>query len=201
MARHLAFLASLGLVVFGTAAPTRAQEPEPVLLVIDAGSMAVNASSVGRAIAGAIDRPVVRMTDERARSASGRLTIAFSDPDRWVLHYESRGRADWTTERIEPSAIRVRLAELSADLVSRVEASAAPAGPTPESTPTPEPSPMQSITVLRSEIIDPFEGEPRPRLAVSLVWSEVVDPFGSEPRRAVRTLRSEVLDPWSASSR
>src|SRR5690606_41328091 len=91
---------ALATALLVLAEPAQAQTQDVVVLVLDAGSVRVNADAVGRAIAAAIERPVVRMTDERAQSATARLTIAFSSPDRWVLRYEAHGQVDWVCDRI-----------------------------------------------------------------------------------------------------
>jgi len=192
---RIAILAALAFSLAGTR-PAEAQADDVVVLVLDAGSTRVNTDSVGRAIAGAIDRPVVRMTDERAQAADARLTIAFTSPDRWVLRYESRGQVGWVSDRIPPSALRARLAQLSAELVTRVESS--PAARRREAWSE------DVILALRDEIVDPFETDPRPPRSrpISVLWSEVVDPFSSDPPRAhVREVWSEVLDPWATPVR
>lgn len=190
-------LGALGAILLGFAPSAEAQREEVIVLVVDAGSMRVNADSVGRAIAGAIDRPVVRMTDARAQSATARLTIAFSTPDRWVLRYESQGQVAWISDRIaRPASLRARLAELSQDLVARVETS--PAARRRDAWNE------DVILALQNEIVDPFAGDPPPRRSrpVSVLWSEVVDPFRSDPPRAhVREVWSEVLDPWATPVR
>jgi hypothetical protein len=175
------------------AQPAAAQTEEVVVLVLDAGSVRVNAEAVGRAIATAIARPVVRMTDERAQTATARLTIAFSTPDRWVLRYESQGQVAWVSDRIaRPGVLRARLAELSQGLVERVGAS--PAAQRREAWSE------DVILALQNEIVDPFADQPAlPRARpISVLWSEVVDPFrGDAPRAQPREVWSEVLDPWA----
>jgi len=185
--------AALVMTLLALAQPARAQTEEVVVLVLDAGSVRVNAEAVGRAIATAIARPVVRMTDERAQAATARLTIAFSTPDRWVLRYESQGQVAWVSDRIaRPGVLRARLAELSQGLVERVGAS--PAARRREAWSE------DVILALQNEIVDPFADEPPlPRARpISVLWSEVVDPFGADsPRSHPREVWSEVLDPWA----
>src|SRR5690606_5810532 len=145
-------------------------------LVVDAGTMRVNVDSLSRAIASAIHRPVVRLTDERAQSAAGRLTIAYSNPHRWVLRYEAHGQVAWVTDRItRPGALRSRLAQLCSGLIDR--------GERPETAAPREGWSENVILALRDEIVDPFEGEPQPSRSrpVTVLWSEVIDPFRDRP--------------------
>lgn len=195
--RRLGTLAlSVGLLAVASSAEAQSNE-RIVVLVVDAGSARLNTDQLGRAIAGAIDRTVVRLTDERAEQASGRLTIAYSTPDRWVLRYEAQGQVAWVSDRISrPGALRSRLVQLSRELVARIDA-----------------SPAQQrrrawiedvVVALQNELVDPFTdlGRPsRPR-PISVLWSEVIDPFhGDPPRAQVTQIWSEVLDPWATEVR
>ncbi|MCZ7679892.1 MAG: hypothetical protein M5U28_14490 [Sandaracinaceae bacterium] len=166
-----------------------------VVLVVDSGTMRVNVDSLGRAISGALSRPVVRMTDDRAQTATGRLTIAFSNPNRWVLRYEANGQVAWVSDRItRPGELRGRLAELSQSLVTRVETAERRSSTWGEDV----------ILALQNEIVDPFADSPEPPRSrpVTVLWSEVVDPFRDQPPRAqVGEVWSEVLDPWAAEAR
>lgn len=184
---------ALATALLVLAEPAQAQTQDVVVLVLDAGSVRVNADAVGRAIAAAIERPVVRMTDERAQSATARLTIAFSSPDRWVLRYEAQGQVAWVSDRIaRPGTLRARLAELSQGLVERVGGSPA--------TRRREAWSEDVVLALQSEIVDPFADQPPlPRSRpITVLWSEVVDPFRGDPPRAQRReVWSEVLDPWA----
>ncbi len=189
MTRTLATFALLAAL--GIAPSASAQDSQRVVvLVVDAGNMRVNVTSLGRAIASALRRPVVRMTDERAQGAAGRLTIAFSDPNRWVLRYEANGQVAWTSDRIlRPGELRGRLAELSQDLITRVETRARPSSWGED-----------VILALQDEIVDPFGDAPEGARSrpVTVLWSEVVDPFSDRPPRAqVSEVWSEVLDPWA----
>jgi hypothetical protein len=206
--------------LFGLAPRAAAQE-RLILLVVDPGSARVNLDALNRAIEGALARPVVRMSDERAQEAQGRLTIAFSNPNRWVLRYESEGQVAWVTDRIlRPGELRARLSTLSRQLVDSVEGDAPPPQPqaqaqtqtqaqsqTQVATPTNPRRPGSRrdwtddiILALQDEIVDPFASVPRPRQRpVSVLWSEVIDPFDDMPPRAQnRAVWSEVLDPWSS---
>ena len=177
-------------------APSASAQRRPlVVLVVDPGPVRVNIASLGHAIEGALERPVVRMTDDRAQSATGRLTIGFSSPNRWVLRYESEGQVGWVRDRIiRPGLLRRRLAELSRDLVQRVETAGAE---------RPSDWGDDVVIALRDEILDPFDDTPPPQARpISVLWSEVVDPFRDEPPRAhVRQVWSEVLDPWASEAR
>jgi hypothetical protein len=171
-----------------------------VLLVVDGVGDRLHPDALTRALARALRRPVLRMTDERASSAEGRLTVAYSAPNHWVLRYEARGQVAWLTDRIIRGSLTSRLTELTAHLISRVEAA---------STTAPAPATRgrgwddEMVLALANEIVDPFGGDGRvPARTASLVWSEVVDPFAGRPSRVtVGEVSSEVLDPWSAEIR
>lgn len=178
----------------GASAQTRPAARGVLVLVVDPGPTRVNVDSIRRAIETATTRTVVRLTDDRAPGAAGRLTIAFSNPDRWVLRYEASGQVGWVTDRIaRPGTLQARLAELSRDLVGRVEGGS-------------EARRRQAwdedvILALQNEIVDPFEDDP-PRAShtrpVTVLWSEVVDPFTDRaPRAEAGEVWSEVLDPWA----
>lgn len=189
-------LLTSGSVLVSAALPAssaHAQARGLLVLVVDPGPTRVNVESLGRAIETATTRTVVRLTDDRAPGAAGRLTIAFSNPDRWVLRYEANGQVGWVSDRIaRPNTLRDRLAELSRDLVGRVEGGS-------------EARRRQAwdddvILALQNEIVDPFEDDPpHPRARpVTLLWSEVVDPFTDRaPRAEAGEVWSEVLDPWA----
>jgi hypothetical protein len=169
----------------------------PIVLIVDPGELRVNVPQLSTAIQTAVGRPLVRMTDDEARSAQGRLTIAYQSPDRWVLRYEAAGSVAWVTDRIRrPGELRTRLASLSHDLVASVDT---PAQRAPSRSSGANWDDDAVILALQNEIVDPFEGEPvRPPRPVSVLWSEVVDPFVDRPSRApIAEVWSEVLDPWA----
>jgi hypothetical protein len=181
------------------AAVARVQAQEPVVLIIDPGELRVNVSQLSGAIQQALGRPLVRMTDDAARTARGRLTIAYQNPNRWVLRYEAAGSVAWVTDRINrPGELRSRLASLSHDLVAQVERPAQRTGPS-RSGGGGGWDDDSVILALQNEIVDPFAGEPaRPPRPVTVLWSEVVDPFVDRPARApIAEVWSEVLDPWA----
>lgn len=187
------------LLLAASSAAAQGAAERAVVLVVDAGAARINVDQLGRAIQTAIERPVVRMTDERAQQAEGRLTIAFSNPNRWVLRYESRGQVAWVSDRIaRPGDLRDRLASLTQDLVARVDRGSS-AAPRHERGSWSE----DVILALQNEIVDPFENDP-PRVRarpISVLWSEVVDPFRDAPRVRVGEVWSEVLDPWASEVR
>lgn len=169
-------------------APKLHAQSEPVVLVLDAGADWLDADAVGRVIASAIDRPIVRLTDARAPQASGQLSIAYTTPDQWVLRYESRGEVVWASERIARSeSPEHRIAALTRSLLEEVAR---------------RPDVGSGDYTLPTEILDPFADDPRPRppSALDTRFSEVLDPFEENPRR-VRQARSwsEVLDPWDSA--
>lgn len=170
-------------------------EAQDIVVVVDPGETQINQPALLRAIGTAVHRNAIRMTDQNAERAPGRLTIAFSRPDRWVFRYEARGQVAWLSDRIavraagsRAHALETRLTELSRQVVERVDGGARDRRDGWD----------DLIGVLQDEIVDPFADEPpypaRPRVAV--LWSEVVDPFADpgSPRQQVWT---EVLDPWS----
>ncbi len=191
------------------ALPAHAQDEHVIVIVIDPGPIRVNIDQLTRAIQTSLARPVVRMTDERAQEAEGRLSIAYSHPFRWVLRYEARGTVGWVSDRINRAGeLRSRLSQLTQDLVVRVEGEPN-AVATNRQVPVPQ-SPARHtarrsdwtddvILALQDEIVDPFANEPRRRSRpISILWSEVVDPFRDSPARApVTEVWSEVLDPWA----
>lgn len=196
----------LAVVFAGILAPPSVgaaqSEESPVVLMVDPGPTRLNVNRLQRAIGEALQRTVIRMTDARAQTASGRLSIAFSAPDRWVLRYEAGGQVAWVSDRVRGARrLRSRLTELSRNVVSRVENSS-------------EARRRRAwdqawddalIIALQNEIVDPFEGE-RPeqdgREPVTLLWSEVIDPFVDRPSRAeLGQVWTEVLDPWDGELR
>lgn len=187
------------VVLFAGSAPAAAQASDALLvLIVDPGPTRLNQTALRRSIGGAVDRTVIRMTDERAPEASGRLTIAYSRPDRWVLRYEAHGQVAWVSDRIpRPGTLRSRLSELSRDVIQRVEGS--PAARRREAWND------DLILALQNEIVDPFADDPprrREREPVTVLWSEVVDPFRDQPPRAeAGEVWSEVLDPWAREVR
>lgn len=202
---------ALGLVVATSFAPTLAGAQDDLLvLVVEAGDSPLNQPRLVNAIASATHREVIRMTDERAPLARGRLSIAYQRPNRWVLRYEAGGQVAWITDRVDrASELRSRLAALSASVVTVIDG--APRATSPEPEPTPEARPRRPrgswdddiILALRDELVDPFAEEPPPsRGRRALLWSEVVDPFASPSERGrTREVWSEVLDPWAPGIR
>lgn len=190
-------------------APSQGQaQDDLVVLIVDPGETQMNQARLRSAIERTTRRSMIRMTDERAPTAHGRLTIAFSRPNRWVLRYEAGGQIAWVSDRIvRPGQLRGRLAELSRGLVNIVD------GETRGSSGgSPPPQPRQRadtwdealILALQDEIVDPFESDPPlRRRPVAVLWSEVVDPFFDHPatRATVGAMWSEVLDPWAAEHR
>jgi hypothetical protein len=179
-----------------------AQNERAVVLVVDAGSSRLSQDQLTRALQAALRRRVLRMTDEDAQQAEGRLTIAFSPPNRWVLRYEALGQVAWLSDRIVRGSLRDRLTELSQHLVSRVESTGG--GSAAATAERRRAWNDDLIVALANEIVDPFAGDaprPQPR-PISVLWSEVIDPFGDQPPRArVSEVWSEVLDPWAAEIR
>lgn len=206
MPRLLALLALLSV-----AAPAGAHAQDVMVVVVDSGETTVNQARLIRAIERATRRDVVRMTDERAPQARGRLSIAYERPSRWVLRYEAGGQVAWVADRItNPRELRERLVALSVSVVTVID------GAPNAIQPPPQPEPAQRaerrrgswdddiILALRDELVDPFAedaptGRERP---YALLWSEVVDPFATPgSRRQGRQVWSEVIDPWATEVR
>lgn len=191
--RALLLVSALALATVAPATAQAQDEARLLVVVVDPGPVSLNQSRLHQAIRAATTRTVIRMTDERAPNADGRLTIAYSRPDRWVLRYEAHGQVAWTSDRIRSSrALRGRLAELSQSVVQRVDAS------TPVSRDTWN---DDLILALQNEILDPFQDLPESTYQpVTVLWSEVVDPFVDGPSRAEPgRVWSEVLDPWAGA--
>jgi hypothetical protein len=165
----------------------------PIVLVIDAGTARISAARIQRALATALARDVVRITDDAATRAAGTLTIAFSAPNRWVVRYESGGTAVTITQRVtRPGTLTATLTRAATDAITQLEAA-------PREAPPPRAERRRSrdpyIITLADEIIDPFDGLPPPTHRAIHVFSEVIDPFEPAHRRDW-TIWTEVLDPW-----
>ena len=190
----LVLLAGLAVPAAGTA-----QEREALLVVVvDPGPTRLDQARLRRAIGGTLGRTVIRMTDERAQNVGARLSIAFSEPDRWVLRYEAAGEVAWVSDRIGAAGRRrARLAELSRQVVAHVEGSA--------DYRRRQAWDDELILALQNEIVDPFANDPprrREREPITILWSEVVDPFVERsPRAEIREIWTEVLDPWADEAR
>lgn len=192
--RALLLVSALTLGV--SLAPTLAEAQDDarlLVVVVDPGPVSLNQRRLHQAIRAATTRTVIRMTDERAPNADGRLTIAYSRPDRWVLRYEAHGQVAWTSDRIRSTrALRGRLAELSQNVVQRVDSS---------NRSDRDAWNNDLILALQNEILDPFEDLPEATYQpITVLWSEVVDPFDDHPTRAeAGRVWSEVLDPWAGA--
>lgn len=202
----------LGAVILG---PSVAAAQDVLVLVVDAGDTPINQRRLVTAIENATHREVIRMTDERAPMARGRLSIAYQRPNRWVLRYEAGGQVAWIADRVDhPSELRGRLAALAASVVTVIDGAPreAPARDLqrPSTTSPDRPGARRRgswdddiILALRDELVDPFAEEaPTRRDRRALLWSEVVDPFATPSSRGRgREVWSEVLDPWASEVR
>ncbi len=184
----------------------RAQD-DLLVLIVDPGPTRLNQARLTNAIHRATQREIIRMTDERAPMASGRLTIAFSRPNRWVLRYESGGQVAWVADRVDrPGELRERLAQLSSSVVAVIDGMPEPRPAHPAQAPEPRPNDRRAawddvILALQDEIVDPFANDaPRRGRPVTVLWSEVVDPF-ADRGRSIHEVWSEVLDPWAGEVR
>ena len=213
MNRLLATAVALAALLFvSTSGAVHAQE-RLLVVVVDPGPTRLNQNALINAIGRSTRRAAIRMTDERAPGADGRLSIAFSRPDRWVLRYEAGGQVAWVSDRIRGAGLRSRLVRLSREVVGVVESTRRDAPERAERTSRSRERARSRdeawdeaiILALQNELVDPFENDPpRRRRArpVSVLWSEVVDPFDDRaPRAAIGEVWSEVLDPWSVDVR
>jgi hypothetical protein len=183
--------------------PVAANARGPVVMVLDPGRARIGADRLLRAVAREVGRDVIRITDDRARDASGTLTIAYEGANRWLVRYDSRGLAAVTRERVaRPAMLQGAIARASAQVIFQLEPPPAPAAPvTAASTgatvppPRPERDDMSLYVAWADEILDPFAGLPPPPRREMAIYSEVIDPFA--PPAARRAGWTEVLDPWT----
>lgn len=186
---------ALVLVVFSIAtsafagdARAQAVPPAPSLaFVYDGGGAHVSGDRLRRSLAANLHRPMLRLTDEGVESAVGRLTIAFSPPDRWVIDFV-RGDAHTTRTIVLRTSTVGRLTRVAMTIVADLEPPASTAR-------TPSAERGEWIALIGDEILDPFQAAPpRSRRSLALV-QELVDPFNSTPggHRAY----DDVIDPWS----
>lgn len=171
-----------------TAAPAPAT-PAPLVFVYDGGGAHVSGDRVRRAIASALHRPVLRLTDDGSAAAVGRFTIAFSPPDRWVIDL-TRGEVHTTRTVILRSSTVASLARIAATVFADTEPTPAPAAVAPPPTRRAE-----WIALIGDEILDPFAGQTFPRHRTLAQVQELVDPFSGSP--ATRRGFDDVIDPWS----
>lgn len=170
-------------------ATTAPSPPSSLVFVYDGGGAHVSGERVRRALAAGLNRPVLRLTDDGASAAVGRLTVAFSPPDRWVIDYV-RGETHTTRTVMLRASTVTSLTRVAIAVV----ASAEPAPVPPRTAPGPRRGDW--IALIGDEILDPFAGQPivRDRRSVALM-RELVDPFGA-PSGGRRTY-DDVIDPWS----
>lgn len=191
LALLLVSIASTASAQSTTDAPPSAA-PNSLVLVYDGGGARVSGDRVRRALSAGLHRPVLRLSDEGASDAVGRITIAFSPPDRWVIDFV-RGDVH-TTRTVVLRASTVRnLTRVALTIVADAEPAAASVARA--STP-PVAHRGDWIALIGDEILDPFGGMPPPsrRRSLALV-QELVDPFGG-PSAAHRGY-DDVIDPWS----
>lgn len=173
-----------------TAAPAPAS-PAPLVFVYDGGGAHVSGERVRRAIASALHRPVLRLTDDGAATAVGRFTIAFSPPDRWVIDL-TRGEVHTTRTVILRTSTVASLARVAVTVFADTEpapiAVAAAVAPPPSRR-------AEWIALIGDEILDPFAGQTFPRHRTLAQVQELVDPFSGSP--ATRRGYDDVIDPWS----
>ena len=176
--------------------PGRAAAQDPaVVITIEAGGVRLNEARLIRSLERATHRRLIRVTDEAARQAAGRLSLAHSRPDRWVIRYESGGQVGWVADRIRGSrGLRTRLVALAENVVAHVEAAHAAPVASATSRRSGARWDVDVIRLLREELLDPFEGLPpapgsRDSDPIAILWTEVLDPFAGEARVRPLSLR------------
>ena len=173
-----------------TTASAQATTAPSLAFVYDGGGAHVSGDRLRRSLAANLHRPLLRLTDAGADSAVGRLTIAFSPPDRWVIDYV-RGDAHTTRTIVLRNSTVGRLTRVAMTIIADLE-------PAPASAVRASPTAQRSewIALIGDEILDPFVGQPvtRTRRSLALV-QELVDPFVASP--AGRRSYDDVIDPWS----
>ncbi len=187
----LAFvLVSIASSAHAQTAATPPATPAPLVLVFEGGGAHVSGERVRRAIASALRRPVLRLTDDGANGAVGRFTIAFSPPDRWVIDL-TRGETHTTRTVILRTSTVAALARIAVTVFADTE----PA-PTPVAAPTaPAARRTEWIALIGDEILDPFAGQTFSHHRTLAQVQELVDPFSGSP--ATRRGYDDVIDPWS----
>lgn len=183
----LAFL----LVSVASSASAQASPPSSppgLVFVYDGGSAHVSGDRVRRALSAGLHRPVLRLTDEGANDANGRLTVAFSPPDRWVIDFV-RGDVHTTRTVSLRSSTVTNLTRVAMAIIADAE-------PVEPPRPTPGARRGEWIALIGDEILDPFAGQPiaQRRRSMALL-QELVDPFS--PTGATRRGYDDVIDPWS----
>jgi hypothetical protein len=173
-----------------TACAQTAASPPSLAFVYDGSGAHVSGDRLRRSLSANLHRPLLRLTDPGADAAVGRLTVAFSPPDRWVIDYV-RGDAHTTRTIVLRNSTVARLTRVAMTIMADLE-------PAPASIVRPSPTSQRSewIALIGDEILDPFVGQPitRTRRSLALV-QELVDPFVATP--AGRRSYDDVIDPWS----
>jgi hypothetical protein len=189
----LAFvLMSIAAVSVSTASAqaTAPASPPSLAFVYDGSGAHVSGDRLRRSLSANLHRPLLRLSDPGADAAVGRLTIAFSPPDRWVIDYV-RGDAHTTRTIVLRNSTVARLTRVAMTIMADLE-------PAPVSAIRASPTAQRSewIALIGDEILDPFVGQPitRTRRSLALV-QELVDPFVAAP--AGRRSYDDVIDPWS----
>ncbi len=163
--------------------------PASLVFVYDGGGARVSGDRVRRALSAGLHRAVLRLTDEGANTATGRLTVAFSPPDRWVIDFV-RGEVHTTRRVVLRSSTVASLSRVAMAIVSDAEPTPIPPGATPVA------HRGEWIALIGDEILDPFAGQPAmPRRRQLAMLQELVDPFSGSP--ATRRSYDDVIDPWS----
>jgi hypothetical protein len=186
----------------------------PLVVVVDAGPLRLDADALRDEVASATGREVITPADPRA-TGSDLLVVAHASGRRWVLRYQHGAASYWAEREIRPGALRTALAEASASLAQ--QAMAAPAAPAPEpvAEPTPPPEPTSAPCAVEAwppethaDVVNPFLGWDPLRVAIALslmepferslpaasrwAWGTIVDPFAIHG-----DAWADLMDPWS----
>jgi hypothetical protein len=189
-----AFLTGLAaaLVLFGPAAPVRADEAS-IVVVLESSVSRIDAGALRRELEEQLGMPVVSLVDARARTARGVLSIVVDDSGRRaaVQFRPQRGLEYSVQISVEAAEARGR------DWVVAAAASVVRASDA-----------WASARTIESEILDPWNGERAPYLASSdpmLLPAEVIDPFAGSMHGPIRitsaefVVPNEVIDPWAGA--
>jgi hypothetical protein len=182
---------AMWLVTASAAAQSTPAPSTSLVFVYDGGGAHVSGERIRRAIATGLQRPLLRLTDDGASAAVGRLTVAHSPPDRWVVDLV-RGEQHTTRAVQLRSSTVSSIARIAIALVTESDPAA-----TVTSARARTPRRSEWISLIGDEILDPFAGQPivarRHRMGMT---DELVDPFAAGAAHMRRTY-DDVIDPWS----
>ena len=191
-------VASLAAPLLG-AAPVRAEDSAPVVVVVETADPAVSAVELRSAIARR-GVPALSLSDDAAPTAEGTLTVVVPAVGPVRMRFtDTEGRTHTRDQSVGPGERAAVLARLAVRLMRdsrRGEARGARE--------VLDPWRDESVAVhgdlsSRADVLDPWGGAPSRR---PVRYSEVLDPWAHLPRPdddapAVSLVAPEVLDPWA----